>query len=152
MRTIVLSLLLIGCGSESPKPPEIQLPPDRTQTYSGMTVQEHIRKLESELGRSLRVAYPIEFADLNGDVVGLCQTTRWTDGRVERLIKLDSEWWGTASDISREWVVLHEIGHCTYDFDDDGADGVMDGIIRVVPATEWEAMKAAMFRRITGSS
>jgi hypothetical protein len=115
-----------------------------------MTLQQHIRKLESELGQSLRVDYPIQFADLNDDIVGLCQTTRWTDGRVERLIRLDSEWWSTASDISREWVMLHEVGHCTYDFDDDGTDGVMDGIIRTVSAAEWKEMKAAMFHRIAG--
>lgn len=47
------------------------------------------------------------------DVVGEC----WFGGHGPNEIRIDQQFWNEASDIDREFVVFHELGHCYLDRD-----------------------------------
>lgn len=59
------------------------------------------------------------FTDLPGTDVGRCTVTEhrdWSTGvlisNTERVITADIEQWASASDLRREEIIYHEIGHC----------------------------------------
>lgn len=50
------------------------------------------------------------FNDQTGNVIGVCKK-RGND----RNIEIDGDWWSTASDLDREILIFHELGHCVLD-------------------------------------
>jgi len=53
----------------------------------------------------------IRLVDIESDAVGRCLT--YTDG--SREIELDKSFWYSQSDIDKEFVIYHELGHCILD-------------------------------------
>lgn len=47
------------------------------------------------------------FNDLTGNVIGVCKTRG-----SEKKIEIDIMWWSSASELDREIVIFHELGHC----------------------------------------
>lgn len=74
-------------------------------------------------GSGLAYDIPMQFADLNGNTVGLC--TRWSSG--ERQIQIDRDYWENYLDEGEKYeVIAHELGHC---------DLNRDHVVHASPAT-----------------
>ncbi len=68
--------------------------------------------LEGELrGRSINWNFEkvsTEFVDSDSDVIGNCMT--FSDGT--NLINVDKTNWNASSDLKKEFLIFHELGHC----------------------------------------
>jgi len=90
MKLLVLILLLtvLACG----KPPLDQ------------RVKEYVRRFESACGVDSYVKIHFK-RDLPGSQIGLCR--RWT-----KEVFLSEPFWEISTDLQREMLVFHELGHC----------------------------------------
>jgi len=81
---------------------------------TGVTSREffkYIKTFES-LRSYVEVETPISFGNLSGNVVGTCYKTL-----IGNYIKIDRKYWKYASDLQREALILHELGHCHSDLE-----------------------------------
>ena len=81
-------------------------------------LQPHFRAFEAEAaerGISISAAFAnisAEIVDIgDGNVVGEC----WYNSHSPNEIRIDRSFWRNASELSREHVVFHELGHCYLD-------------------------------------
>lgn len=106
-RLFILSLLfLTACGQ-----PGFQTAPSDPRTIKGVdpVFAPYVNEYIAHKGAGLYYDIPIQFAELNGNTVGVC--TRWSTG--ERQIQIDREYWDNWLDEGeRREVIAHELGHC----------------------------------------
>lgn len=86
-----VSTMMIGCA--------------RTTGTVGEDFKPFVKKFEEIYGITVNMG--IFYQDLDGWVIGVCRY-----GRHSREIAIDPEFWDEASDIDREIVIFHELGHC----------------------------------------
>lgn len=106
VRCLILALALTGCGL----PGEIEKP-RREYRIDDPEFQVYIDKFEdySQHRRPQRVTNLVmRYGQLKEGTIGLCTVER----NEPPLITIDVDFWVNASDIERETLVLHELGHC----------------------------------------
>ena len=98
---ILMYLLLSSCSTHRINDP-------RTVHGVNPAFIPYVNSYLSYKKASLGYEIPIQFAKLEGDVVGLC--TRWSTGY--RQIEVDEEFWKGAQDLEKFELIAHEMGHC----------------------------------------
>lgn len=101
---IPIALMLTACGQG------FQTHSDpRTIVGVDPEFAPYVQSYTGYKGRGLNYDIPIQFADLQGNTVGLC--TRWSSG--ERQIQIDRDYWNNYLDDGEKYeVIFHELGHC----------------------------------------
>lgn len=103
---ILAALTMTACSQTG-----FQVGPSDPRTISGVDpiLAPYVNEYVAYKGRGLNYDIPIQFAELNGNTVGVC--TRWSTG--ERQIQIDKEYWDNWLDEGeRREVIAHELGHC----------------------------------------
>lgn len=106
MKHLILIFLALSCGYDPLKKPkkkrviietpELDFYVDRFERFSDKNISIEATGLI------------IEFADLEGLTAGICTL----QGDKEPHVKIDRDYWATASDAAKENLVFHELGHC----------------------------------------
>ena len=103
--------------------------------YPDVTVElcPYFQHFEEEAAKR-NIAINLKLAGIKGKLVnisrgyvGLCST------HAEKEIRIDKDFWERSSDLSRELIVFHELGHCFLDRRHNNqrrADGTCDSIMR----------------------
>lgn len=66
-----------------------------------------------ELEQNVNVDIEIVFAKLERPTVGLCHYLKYQNGSVQFLkIEIDHDYWQSTSEIKKEVLLFHELGHC----------------------------------------
>lgn len=112
-RYFMLPLLTIvfcfSCTQEEPIP-EAPAYPNVEQAlwpyFQTFEEEAAARGLEIDLANA-RLSGEIDNLD-DGNVIGLCQYGRY----INNHITIDKQFWNRSSNLAREMVVFHELGHC----------------------------------------
>ncbi|NNF35132.1 MAG: hypothetical protein HKN68_13545 [Saprospiraceae bacterium] len=133
-RLLLLALLItIGSCNEDPIVEEEQMLPypgvdDRLWPYfERFELEGEQRGITLNLN-TLNIQGRIESID-EEHIAGTCQFR----GTSPRLVTIDSEFWNRSSDLFREFIVFHELGHCALRRDHDesaSSSGVCLSIMR----------------------
>lgn len=107
VRSLIVALALTGCGRFEPA--------NRTDP-TNFEVEDpeflvYIKKFEkaSETRNNIIVAnIVIKYGNIGPDTIGLCAI----EPRATPLITIDRAYWAKASDIEKETLMFHELGHC----------------------------------------
>jgi len=99
MRYLLL-LFLVSCSTLKP---------------IGGSVDPYVKTFEN--GCNCKVKVPIYFADLPDDIIGACYYFKSVE--FLRYIEIDTNYWLTADEYSRELTVLHELGRCVLNLEHD---------------------------------
>ena len=115
----ILTVLSVGCQSYHDTYGTIVTEP---------TIQEHLNTYMLEKFRATGdnfVYYDIKFelAYLPGNEIGTCHMA--ASKKQQRIISIDTSFWFQASDLAREQLIMHEMGHCDLDKHGHDTDGIM---------------------------
>lgn len=85
--------------------------------YKGVDpeILPYLHAIEDELGHPVphfKMIFVEDLRSKNEDAVGTCN-------RLSRTIKIKRSTWDTYGELTRENLLLHEIGHCYFDLDHD---------------------------------
>lgn len=116
----LLAVFLMACQENLAE--EIPVPETEDSAYPGVpeALHTYFSRFESE---GAERGYEIDlvtagieglFEDIEGEnIAGTCSYTHNTP----RLVTIDQPFWESASDLAREFIVFHELGHCYLDRD-----------------------------------
>lgn len=123
-------ILLVSCGKNPFMKDHFHNPENRdprTNTTTNAVFQPYIEDFEYDYDQYIG-DIPMNFADLEGNRVGVCYT--WSSGHAE--IEIDRTFWADATELERKAVVYHELGHCELGrdhFDEMKEDGCAASIM-----------------------
>lgn len=108
---IAVSLVILtGCGTSYFSDDHIQREAPDTSHHKETVVESdivpYVKRFEALYKKEVDIR--ITFNNLDYPKVGVCYT--WTDGY--RNIEIDTKQWKAMSDLGREEVIFHELGHC----------------------------------------
>lgn len=104
MRYLIL-LGLFGCGYKQ-----------TSETYIDPAFSSYIKTFNDKGGP--HVAFSIVFATLNvTNELGVC--IRYAPNDPKNTIEIDKIYWAVLSELSREQLILHELGHCVLGLNHD---------------------------------
>lgn len=107
VRTLILASLLFGCGRFEPakrtSPTKFEIEDPDFLVY----IQKFEKASETRL-LTVVANIVVEYGDLEEGVIGLCTI----EPRATPLITIDRTYWATASNIEKETLMFHELGHC----------------------------------------
>jgi len=110
MKILLLLFILSSCGKIEDIIDHIHDPKDkdpRANTVSNMVFDKYVSEFEYYYEGKV-VDIPINFSNLDEDIVGVCYT--WTTGH--REIEIDQEAWENLDEVRKYALIYHELGHC----------------------------------------
>ena len=100
--TVLLSFLMTSCGSGL-----------TSNAYVEKEIEQYVDKFN--LLYNEKVNIEIRFKDLKDSTAGICYY--YESGSSMNYIEIDKEIFSNYSDLGREELVFHELGHCIFDRD-----------------------------------
>lgn len=121
---LVIALACIACGREEL---ETVLFPHAPRQFKGIApdLDPTVMRFEAHCGVNVGALTAgigkIEQTEPGNRIAGQCiNTTELISGFSSKEIIIDSEFWSIAeSEFRKEWVILHELGHCILNRDHD---------------------------------
>lgn len=98
----ILFPLFVSCGKDDFL--NMQGEPKKKETEK--VFLNYVKNFENVNGT---IKTTIIFGNLESPIVGLCK--KWNNSSY-REIEIDREYWDNANELSREQLILHELGHC----------------------------------------
>ncbi len=136
----VYGLLCFGILSACTQDEEAIAPEvPQVRTFPNVTIELHeyfrrfeeqatLKGLEIDLVKSGIVGVINEIDEQH--VIGSCSYNRYNN---PRLVTIDESFWNRASDLSKEFVVFHELGHCVLNrghLEESFSNGICKSIMR----------------------
>lgn len=119
MKYLLLALLLSSCGSEPLDYVQGSFtyqPDDPRWVDDDPELKAFAEQVwDGEIG-DIRIA----FESIERPTIGRCYDWKWTSNRDQGYYKqiiIDPDWWAEESEVRRELLMLHELGHCVRDLD-----------------------------------
>lgn len=125
-------LLLIGCSEY------------RDMNYDPSLVP-YVKKFESTY--KLKVKVPVKYAELEGDIAGLCRI--WENDKREIFIDIDYK--NEEYDYELEELIFHEFGHCVFNLEHDTREKVETEYWYGIPYKSYYP-KSIMYPYVFGAS
>ncbi|NRB51143.1 MAG: hypothetical protein HRU41_25960 [Saprospiraceae bacterium] len=99
-------------------------------------LQPYFERFDQE-ARARGLDFSVEMEELEADIIGIerdgvlgqCHYSE----QAPNIVEVDDEFWARASDLEKEYVVFHELGHCVLGRnhnDDRNADGTCSSIMQ----------------------
>jgi hypothetical protein len=103
---LIFSLLSSGCGS---------------YTQKQNTIEPEFQQLVDlfELEQNITVNVDVVFKKIDYPTVGLCWSNISNNQKKGIKIEIDPDFWNKSSDMKREELLFHELGHCVLNRDHD---------------------------------
>lgn len=107
-KILLASLFLTGCGSNfiDDHIRKSDPSPRRPAPVIDDAFKQYVARFEDAYGQ--KVSMLIQFEKQEAPRLGVCYS--WDDGH--REIKIDREGWDDMSDLGKEQLMFHELGHC----------------------------------------
>lgn len=105
LRYIIIPLLfsLAACQTEEAKP-SVEINNDLLPYFERFESEALLRGVEAPITTLVSG----KFADIEGDIVGQCEHY----ANSPNTILVDQQYWQKASDLEKEYLLFHELGHC----------------------------------------
>jgi uncharacterized protein (DUF2164 family) len=124
LNVALLSALLLITGSSCAK-----------KTENTTVINNYFTQIEIMTGVFPKLQ--VEFVDMEPPKVGKCFYGKG-------IIQLDNTYWAKADDMEREALILHEVGHCTFNLIEHTSSGIMRAT--VLSSAEYTAHRNELTR------